>query len=94
MRHNVHMEIAALILVNLLTALSMYLLFSVRFENAVKNAPKNAIMDELKDNVESTIEYINSALDLMNSKNEAHYRMLKRGDETVRRLEELLAILF
>ncbi len=83
------MEITALILVNFLTAAAMYAFFSLKIQKAAEQAPHRQIMAELRENVESTIEYINQAIEIIQTENQSHYKMLKRGDEIVKKLEEL-----
>lgn len=83
------MELAALVMVNLVTATAMYFFFSLRFTAAVKKASKTVVLKELRENVEATVEYINTALDLMEEKNRTFYRMLRRSEELTAKLEEL-----
>lgn len=89
------MELAALALVNVVTALAMYLFFSMRFSRAVRQtieeSRKNSLLRELKENVELTIEYINSSLDTMDQKTRSFYQLLRRSEELVETLTELQA---
>ena len=83
------MELAALVIVNVLTASAMYFLFSLRFTSAVQKAARGSVLKELRENVEATVEFINTALDLMDEKNKTFYRMLRRSEELVQELEAL-----
>ncbi len=89
------MELAALALVNVVTAVAMYFFFSVRFSRAVRQtieeSRKNSLLRELKENVELTIEYINSSLDTMDQKTRSFYQLLRRSEELVETLTELQA---
>ncbi len=80
------MELLVLVLVNILTAVIMYLLFSVRFSAAVEKARKTAVVDDLKENIEATIEYINTALELVDTRTRTFYRLLRHSEEITEKL--------
>jgi hypothetical protein len=86
------MELAALALVNVLSALAMYLFFSMRFTRAVEEQRKLPLTRELKDNIRLAIEFINSSVDLMDQKSRTFYQMVRRAEELTARLEELSAV--
>ena len=81
------MELAALALVNLLTAIGMYFVFALRFSRAVEKTRKNEVFKELRENVEMTVEYINTALDMMDQKTRTFYQLVRRQEELLRQLE-------
>ncbi len=85
------MELAALALVNVLSALAMYLFFSMRFTRAIEEQRKLPLTRELKDNIRLAIEFINSSVDLMDQKSRTFYQMVRRAEELTARLEELNA---
>lgn len=86
------MELAALALVNVLSALAMYLFFSMRFTRAIEEQRKLPLTRELKDNIRLAIEFINSSVDLMDQKSRTFYQMVRRAEELSARLEEFSAL--
>lgn len=84
------MELFVLVLVNILTAVIMYLLFSLRFTRAVEKAKKSVIVDELKENIESAIEYINTAIDLVDTRTRTFYRLVRRSEELTAQIRNSL----
>ena len=82
------MELLVLILVNIVTAVVMYVVFSIRFTKAVEEARANPIIRELKDNIQITIEFINTSLDLMDEKTKTFYQLVRRSEEIAKQLEE------
>ena len=83
------MELAVLILVNIITSIIIYVIFSIRFTIAVDKARKTPIVRELKDNIEATIEFINTSLDIMDQKTRSFYQLVRKSEELARRLEEV-----
>ena len=85
------MELFTLIIINIITAVALYILFSVRFSLAVdkivERTRKNAVLKDLRENVEATVEYINTSLDLMDQKNRAFYQLVRKSEELVKHLE-------
>lgn len=83
------MELLTLIVVHIAFLILAYFIFSLRFSRAIKEAKENQITKEFRENVEATIEYMDSALDLINTRTNTFYRMLKRAEELTARMEDL-----
>ena len=84
------MDIAVLILVNLITAVIMYVLFSLRFSVAVEKAEKasrKTIVRELKQNIEQAIRLMDDSLDIIDRKMTTFYRLLRRAEELAEELD-------
>ena len=84
------MELAVLILVNLVTGGILYVLFSLRFTVAVEKAKKEAKLSavkELKQNVEQTIRLMDDTLEIMDQKLTTFYTLVRKSEELALRLE-------
>ncbi len=81
------MELFVLIIVNLLTTLVIYLLFSMKFSRSVQLARKHALTEDLRENIEAAIEYINTALDLMDRRSRTYYQLVRKSEEILKKIE-------
>ena len=75
------MDIFVLVIVNLLTAILLYILFSLRMNYALRQKNKNILSSELQENIELTVKYINSSLELFNQKKKSCYQMLLQAEK-------------
>ncbi len=75
------MELAILILVNLFGFGVIYFIFALRTHRTLQQVRKDPISPELKENIELTLQYINSALDLLDQKKKTCYQMLRQAEE-------------
>lgn len=75
------MELLSLILVNICALIIIYFIFSIRFSRALRESREVHIIRELKENIESTIEFINTSLDLMDQKLASFYQLLRKAEE-------------
>lgn len=86
------MELFTLIVINFVTAVALYIVFSVRFslsvDKIVERTRKNEVLKDLRENIEATVEYINTSLDLMDQKNRSFYQLVRRSEELIQNLEK------
>lgn len=83
------MEVFALITINIVTAIVLYIIFSIRFSIAVDKAKHVPMTKELKDNIEASIQLMNNSLDMFDRKINSFYQLLRKSEEIAKRLEEL-----
>lgn len=91
------MELFSLILVNLTLGVVLYFVFSLRLSRALEKAKAGEIPGDVRrsiqatmDNLQSTVEFVNTSIDVMEKKTTTFYRLVRRSEELTRELEELL----
>ena len=73
-------DLIALAVVNLLTAVLLYFFFSLRASRAIEQSRKNPFTPELEENIKLAVQYINSSLELLDQKKKACYQMLRQAE--------------
>lgn len=84
------MDLAVLILLNLVFLVVFYVLFSIRMGRAIEKTRKAGIPREFYQNVEMVIQYLDATLESINQKNDSLYKMLLRAETLKGELESLL----
>lgn len=84
------MDLAVLILLNLVFLVIFYILFSIQMGRAIEKSRKSGIPREFYQNVEMIIQYLDTTLESVNQKNDALYKMLLRAETLKGELEALL----
>ncbi len=91
------MELFSLIVVNLTLGVVLYFVFSLRLSRALDKAKAGEIPGDVRrsiqatmDNLQSTVEFVNTSIDVMEKKTTTFYRLVRRAEELTLELEELI----
>lgn len=84
------MDIWIVVVLNGLLTAGFYTYFHYQFKRAIKESKKNAMTRDLRENVESAIEYINTALDVMENRSRSFYNLVRKSEEIKKELLNLV----
>jgi len=82
------MELLTLAIVNAVTAIILYVFFSIRMSVALEKIKTKGMPEDFKKNIQATVEYINTSLEILDHKTAAFYRLVRRAEELMKQMEE------